>query len=388
MKRVLTILIGIGMLTLVVFAGTTQARSVEAGDTVTVTKNQTVDSTLYAAGSTVTIDGTVKGDVFCAASTVTITGTVEGDVICAGKQVSVSGKVYGDVRLAGQSVNFDGAVQNSATLFGQSVVTGKDSVVGYDLTVGGSNVALAGQVGRDVVGGASDMNVSGTIGRTAQVETETLTLQNGAKVGGDLVYTSKQKATVSGNASVAGTTTQKQPEATSVRQERESNGMATGAFGWFLTLFVVGLVLWLLMPKWFNGTAQTMTRRPWVALGLGLATLVLTPIASIVLFFTVFGIPLGIALLLLWLFALLGSFVFAAYGTGSWAMNKLGKSGRGFEVLGLVVGIVVLTIVGLIPFVGGLGVFLALLWGLGGITMSAFGSLKAQQARTPAKKKA
>jgi uncharacterized integral membrane protein len=43
-------------------------------ETVTVSKEQTIGSTLIAGGTTIVIDGTVNGDVFCAGKTVTITG--------------------------------------------------------------------------------------------------------------------------------------------------------------------------------------------------------------------------------------------------------------------------------------------------------------------------
>jgi len=82
------------------------------------------------------------------------------------------------------------------------------------------------------------------------------------------------------------------------------------------------------------------------------------------------GIPLGLVGILAYALLLWLGFVYGAYAVGTWLVGLADASGRW---LALLVGLFVVSVVGLVPILGGLVQFVVLLLGLGAL---AFGGRK------------
>ncbi|HSX28562.1 MAG TPA: hypothetical protein VLF60_03900 [Candidatus Saccharimonadales bacterium] len=375
-RRLLTIL---GMGIAITLFGATGAHALNAhgGSSVTVAKDQVIDSTLYAAGKTVTVSGTVKGDVFCAGQNVDITGTVDGDVICAGQQVRVSGKVHGNIRLAGQTVTITGTVDGSASVVGQTVSFEDTAHVGKDLTAGGQTVRLGGVVGRDVVSTANATTMSADVARNVDLFGSTATLTDTAKVGGDLAYTSDNEAQIVPGATIHGHTEHKIP----VHKESHRSSWSRqlpGSLYWVAVMVVMGLLALWVTPRWFKGTITSMQDKPLSSIGFGVLALIATPIVAVLIAVTIVGIPFGVALFVLWLFAVLSSLTFAAYAVGDSVVARLHWLEKGRDLAALVLGILLLAILLHIPFVGFWVGLLGTIWGLGGVSIAVAHAIGAQ----------
>src|SRR2546426_7783819 len=77
------------------------AADLRQGPSVTISRGQTINDDIYAAGGTISIDGNVNGSVIAAGGTITVSGTVSRDVMVAGGTINVTGKVGGSIRAAG-----------------------------------------------------------------------------------------------------------------------------------------------------------------------------------------------------------------------------------------------------------------------------------------------
>lgn len=340
--------------------------TVRSGAVVSVGKNETVDSTAYLAGTTVTIAGNVAGDLYCAGQTIDITGTVQGDVICAGQTVNISGNVLGNVRVAGQTVTLSGPVARSVTAFGQTVTLTAGAVVNNDVTIYGSSLQLGGKVGRDAVFGGQNVTVEGTIGRDATVTDDQLTLGSAARVGGSLNYTSKNDVQVASGAVITGKALRHDPPQREHRQENTFAQRVAGVSYWFGAFLVFGLILLALAPRAYKNASHLMVKQGGWAMLAGIVTLLVTPIAAVLLMATIIGVPAGVAVLLLWLVMMVTSFVYSSYAIGEWVAAQASWKLKWPNAMGLVIGLVILALLMLIPVVGGLFGFLALVWGLGG----------------------
>ncbi len=347
------------------------ASNMRSGTVATVAKDETVDASAYLAGSTVTMAGTVHGDLFCAGQNVDITGTVEGDVFCAGQTLHVSGTVLGSVHVAGQTVTLSGPVGHSLTAFGQSVTVESDAVVNLDATIFGSALQLDGKVTRDAVLGGQDVTLMAAIGRNVTATSEHLTLASGDKIGGNLEYTSRNQVQVDNGAAIAGSTTRHEP-AMHQRADR-SWAAGLGVLYWFGAALFFGLILLGLAPRTFVNIQRLQLWQSGWSLLAGLITLVMVPIIAVLLMVTVIGVPVGFALLLLWLVALFASYVYSAYTIGAWVAEQAKWKLLWARALALLLGTVILALLMLIPVAGGLFGLLALVWGMGGITL-AFGA--------------
>lgn len=387
MKRKLLLTLGavfaLGIVVSTAFAGVTHATDLRTGDKPTLATNETTDSTLYIAGSNILVAGTVRGDLFCAGANIDITGTVEGDVICAGQAVRITGKVLGDIRVAGQSIELTGDVQGSATAMGESVIFAPESNIVRDATVAGSRVHLEGTIGRDVLGGAESMQVSGKVGRSIDAEVLALTLDSTAQVGSDLNYRSESPAEIANGATIAGQT--RFTEIENNRQDGAALRFWAAVYG-FVAMLIIGLAALLFAPRALDTVGAAVRTRSVFSFASGAALLIVVPLVCFVLLTSVFGIPLAIVAFLIWAAGLIASYVFAAYAIGWWAVAKFNWPKRGRRLASLVYGLLVMAVIGIIPVVGPVAIFLLMLVGFGALAVACSARLKGVKA--PAKAKA
>jgi cytoskeletal protein CcmA (bactofilin family) len=370
MKRkryILGAVFGLGFLVSMAWVGVTHATDVRAGDKPILASNETTNNSLYTAGNSVVVAGTVKGDLFCAGSNLDITGTVEGDVICAGQSVRVAGRVLGDVRVAGQNVEVTAEVAGSVTAMGESVVLGPEAKIGRDVTLGAARAHLEGVMGRDVLGGAESIVLVGKVARNFDAEVTALTLDSSAAIGGDLNYRSASPAEIAQGATISGAT--HYTERTTDGANSKAAALFWGTLYGFIAMAVLGLAALLLAPRSMDALAVTVRSHIAASFAAGAAVLIVTPIAVVLLLMTLFGIPLAIVLLLLWVAGLIASFAVGAYAIGWLAVEKLGWPNRGRRLMSLLIGLLIMALVGLVPVVGGIIVFLIMLCGLGAMTL-------------------
>lgn len=346
MKRGLLLLLAfaLGAVPVILLSKTTYASNFRSGTNVVVQRNETVDHTLFAIGSNVEIDGTVNGDVFCAGQNITIDATVNGDVLCAGMNIQVSGKVSGSVRVAGQAVTVSASVGHNASLIGNVVHTDSDSAITSDLQAVGNDVTLNGSVGRDADIAGSTVAIDGTIGRDTQVSTNSLGLQSNAVIRGSLTYYSNDDLTRDSGAQVMGTVTKKQPQQRP--HVRQTNQVLNIALSFFM-LLALGFVLVALFPRHLNSLTDLGLRNPFMTLAIGLAACIGIPILAIVSFLTVIGAFVGVVLLFGWIVVMILSFVFTSYYAGRLVLIRI--SAHPFVVM--LIGVVVLSILLLIPII-------------------------------------
>lgn len=367
MKKLIPILLALLVLAVpvFVFAGVAGAAGFKSGNNIVVTKGETVDHTLFAAGNNVQIDGTVKGDIFCAGRNITINATVEGDVICAGMNVDISGTVYGDVRAAGQVVTLSGAVNGNASLAGSMVKTTDTSTIGRDLQAAGSTVTLYGKNGRDADVAGSSITVDSQVGRDLQVASDDLSLSSGAKVAGNLTYYSHNQLSKANGADVKGTTTRKEPPARKNTVQRNYVGDFVYSL---LALLVLAYALLALFPSKLKNLTDLALSRPGMTLLIGLAACIGAPSVIIISLLTIIGAPLALVILMAWIIVLIISGVLGSYYVGRLVLGR--KPQHPF--ITMLVGVLIVSVLGAIPIVNVITMILIALFGSGMVVRELF----------------
>jgi hypothetical protein len=322
----------------------TQFRS---GNAATVAKGEVVDNTVFMGGRNVDIAGTVNGDVICGAQNLNISGTVTGDVICGAQTINISGHVEGNIRIGGQTVNFNGTVDKNATIGAQTINTDSKSMVGGDADFAGSNLNLSGNIGRDLAVAGSNVNLSGEVGRDIKSAVQDMTIAGGAKVGGGIDYTSKNKVNISGGATVAGSVTQHIPK----EKTRSYPRMAffSGIFVLILgaVLLIAALILTALFPQFVHSVSSQAVKRPLRVFLTGFVASIVVPVVAVLLMISVIGIPLAILLILTWILIALTSGLFTAYYIGRSVWRRQHN-----PLLIVLAGGLLLLILFIIPFLG------------------------------------
>lgn len=318
----------------------------------------TVDGTTFAAGQVVHVNGTINGALFVAAQTVIINGTVTGNVYGAGQTLTLTSQNEGDVFLAGATIN----IQSTAQL-------------GRDLFIAGSTLTQEAEVPRHLYAGGDAVLLNAPIGGNAIIDAEQLTLQGLAAIEGDLKYSSPNEATIHSDATVNGETDwqrrtapqerMQQPVSTQVRIGRILLGMLWGILS--------ALLVWLLFKIWredfWMDAMEPIPSIPLKTMGIGLLTLIVVPILAILLLITIIGIPLSLILGALYAIALYLSKIVIAVFIGSWLTYRFGWSGLRNEIWIVLMGLIILELIGLIPYVDFIVGVIGLITGLGALVL-------------------
>ena len=354
------------------------AADIRNGD-VTIGTSETIEDDLYAFGGNIAINGTIHGDLIAAGNNISIDGTVTGDVIAAGQSVVIRGQVGGSVRAAGASMVIDGKVTDDLLAAGNELTILSNGRVGRDVIVGATNATISGQIGRDLQAGSTNVKIDGGVGGNVLASVDRLQLTDRATIGGNLKYTSKNEAQIANTSSVKGSIERQTPA-----NDRAPlvTGPAALVIEWLkglIGLLILGILVVFFFPGFARRAGEALVRSPWLTLAIGALVLIGLPILAVVFFAVgalIGGWWIGFVVLSLFVVVLALSIPVAAIGVGG-AVLRI--AGRPVPVwLALIIGLVVLLLVALIPILGGLVIFCALLFGMGATTIAVVGNRRAE----------
>ncbi len=348
------------------------AFEIKTDDSIYVGPNETIEGNLYAVGQAVNIDGKITGDLFCIGQSINIRGEVAGDVICAGQSVDISGQINGSVRTVGNTINVRGNIAHNLQMFGVNLILSQEGIVGWDTLIAGASTNIDGKIGRSLYGGVANGTINGEINGNVDLSLDsrkqgnpTLVISDKAIINGNLTYTDWRDATIGNNANIIGSIIRNQPK----EKNDNKNIMAVWAWSKLYSVFaalVIGLVVISLWRKPIIEITDKMLKKPNKAIGWGAVVMLITPILSIILIFTLIGLPLAIILFSFWLLAIYLSKIIAGIFIGRNILEKTWKKKKDSLIWAMIIGIIICWLIFSIPLIGWLLTLVAIWWGLGG----------------------
>ncbi|MEX0790537.1 MAG: hypothetical protein WD178_07160 [Actinomycetota bacterium] len=346
-----------------------------------------VDDDVYIAGDEIVVSGEVTGDVFAAGRNVRLTGSTGQSFFAGAQEITISGTAGHSARVAGQNVTVSGTVTQDLLGAGQSLTIESEGSVGRDIWAGGQDLIVDGDVGRDIRGAAASVTIGGTVGRNVEVESDNVTIVDGALITGDLIYTSANEADIDPGAEIAGEVIRREPKA---QPADDSNPVVDTILSFVRGVagsFVLGLVLLWLVPALLPTLARTMRTSVAPSLGIGLAGLFIVPVVALIAF--VISLFIGafssipVLMLAVYGFPLLLAKAAVGYLIGLMILKKTESDSFGESLKALAVGVTLLTLVELIPFVGGLVGFIVAVLALGAGILAFVNWRKSKDAPAP-----
>ena len=336
-------------------------------------QDSSIDGPGFFSGDIVQIDGDVNGTTFAAGDQIQINGDINGSLFVAGETVQINGTVYGNIYGVAQRIQMNGQNNGDVFLAGQTTTIDSGAQVGRDLFLAGLNVRLNGDVPRHFYGAGQYVDVNATIAGNAIIDAEEVTLSDSAVIQGDLEYRSPEEADLSPNATVAGQTDYTQRDTWDMRGTMQWN--LTGQQRWtarvlfalwsFLSALVVWLGIRLLKPHFWLKNTLPLSTQPLKSMGFGLLALIATPFVIILLMVTIIGIPMGIILALLYGIALYISKIIVGLFIGTLLLKNVEIENFGKEFLLVLLGLFILELLMLIPYLGWIIGFIIAIAGLG-----------------------
>lgn len=341
-------------------------RTVMAGD---------FDEDVYIAGEDVTVNARVAGDVIAAGGHVLIDNFVGGDIAAAGGQIEITAHVEDDVRVAGGRVRLDGHILGDAIAAGGHVRLTPDAMVGERAWLAGGTIEVDGGVTGELRAAGNEVIISGAVDGDVRVYAKTLRVLPGARIAGRLDYYGPTQATIAPDAVIGAFAHHALHESA----DRDGGGERGFALVFYFVLGITGIVLYLIFPRFALDAMRALGTRPGVSFGLGLAALFTIPPVAVLLMMTLAGLLLGVVLFGFYALLLLTGFLTGMLFVGDRLLRLLrhGEDVRySKRLLSLIAALLILWLIGFLPFVGGFAVFLLLVLGIGAVVLQMWRAYK------------
>lgn len=363
-----------GLVVLLVSLSPGAAAAQEVGESVTVRENQSGD--FYAAGQEVVLQGDVEGDAVLAGGTVRVTGAVSEDLIAAGGTVNVTGDVADDVRLAGGEVTLGSNVGGHAVISGGSVVVESDATIQDWAWLAGGSVEVEGVVNGELRVAAGEIEISGRVEGDVDLAGGEIEIEDGAVINGNLTWRSSAAPEIGAGVTISGDVIEGEP--IPGLESEPSSAWLQGLFT-LLTLIVSAGVFYTLFRVPLGRCVSGFHARRGRTLWIGLAVLLGTPIAIVLLFATGIGWLLGLMLLTTYVLAVAAGGLTGIILIARWGLERfraMPDPSLGAAWGAIAAAALLLVLLSLIPLLGGLVTFLVMLAGLGAVAIEIYRALR------------
>jgi len=336
---------------------------------------------LFIGGGSITVSEPVGGDLIAAGGSVDVDAAVAGDAITLGGKVRIGSDIGRSVYAAAGQLAINGKVGHNVRMVGGQAELGPKSDIAGNVSIGGGQARLHGTVRGHVQAAGGRVLIDGPVGGDVVATSGQVELGPNARIAGKLSYRSSEPLQRDAAAQVTGGVEVLKPslgggrDAASAPAERHEAPRVAGgriAWVWTLGLIVLAGVLLAALPGFYGHVARTLRERPGLSMLLGFALLVCTPVAALLMFITLVGIPLGLFTTAIYLALLPVAYVSAGIALGDWALTRWQPdraSGLRWRLLATAVALVLLAMLGRIPWLGALVAFAALLGGLGALML-------------------
>ncbi len=331
----------------------------------------------YAGGATVAVIAPVAGDLSAAGGSVTLAAPVAGDALLVGGSIAERAPVRGDLRIFGGRLTVSEPAGGDLVAIGFSV---------HDAAPSGGSTFVAG----------ADASVLGGADGPVTIYGDTVSI--GGNFAGNVTVVAGTRLSVASSTIIAGTLTYQAPEAAAIPESAvvkggvhftsasfmpstgASRALALVSIGIFLLARILGsLILAGLLAGLFPRLAEAIAERAWagstrsvlLTMLLGFAALVATPILLVLLALTFIGIGIAFLLGIAYALLLLLGFMYAGILVGSLIALRFEQRTHALWRDG-VLGMLILSLIGLVPFVGMGIVFLFMLFSAGSLLLLFF----------------
>ena len=326
------------------------------------------DDVYGAADGTLNSSRSVRHSLFLAGNDVTSNDVVDGINFIAGNLVNFAGSAeYAAV--AGNTIKISGSIERDLFAAGNSIELGEDAYLGRDVYAAASIVTVKTNLyGNVFLGGSRIVLENVTITGDLNVAADEIVIKGKSAVAGTFNHNDNAKITGLENLSAGQTTTYAGGDTEVSFATSFSDKLLSFLSGLLLTVVLIAL-----MPKFAKKLLDTFRwSTSWKHLALGLALLVVVPVAAIFVAITILGLQLGLLTLgLYFTFICVASSVTGGI-VGDQLATAVFKKPKMNLYAKYVLGFTVLFVLSLIPVVGGLVEAISLCFGFGYLSKRLF----------------
>jgi hypothetical protein len=337
-------------------------------------------SNVYMTGAEVRLDRATDGDLVAAAGRISIESSVAGDAVLAAGAMDITGAIGDDLRAAGGIVTLSSAVYGEAVIGAGKLTIGPQAEIHRRARLAANDLILGGKLLAGVSAYGRNVQVTAEILGSAELSGEHIEILPSARILGDLTYSSPREIKIHPGARISGKVVRASNVFTFPRPKLRIPGLPALKPLLLLGLLAAGMALLAVFPRFAETSVRTLHAFPLRSLGLGTAILFSVPPVIVLLIITIIGIPIALALAAVYAFTLLAGYLVTALFIGDRLAHAVRKTGLryGAKVLSLAGALLLLWLVGGIPYAAPLVMLITLVLGIGAMVLQAFTRYTAQ----------
>ena len=356
MKKLKNIILTI-FLIVICISGVAYADNTTSSDLQVTEKNsKSINSDLYLTGDSLEVNQNVEGNAFIIGKEVTVSSKIDGNLMIMANKVNLTENSYVDasIFIVANDIEFDTLSSHLYAVCNNLTISTNHGVY-KDLYVLGNNVNIFGEVGRDAYVYANCLSLSGS--------------NSVGKIKGNLTYSLPQNVDF--------------PQGSIVGEKnfvKKFNTYVAPSFIDILFQFInaifavslIYLILKFFMAKGLQKASSCLAHSFWKVFFIGLASLILIPIISILLIISNVASLIGLILIAIYVLMLVISPYILSSILGRRIANNAKQNKVLIEYLITIAVALVLSAVSIIPYIGFIvGLFISIL-GLGVIIYNLF----------------
>ncbi len=353
----------------ILFAPSAHAATIRGAEEYELSAETELSGDLYAGGRAVTLKGDVTGDLVAAGASVFSRGQVAGDALLAGGTVTVEGGVKGDLRVAAGEAFVTGSTSEDVIVAAGTVIIDRNAHIGGDLVVFADRLVVRGLVVGMVEAHARTVELDGEMrGPVSITAREQVSVLDRAVLTQTLTYKAPRRAFVTEGAELAN-----EPEYTEHNPGAAEKGdlAVVGFMFRFLILAAGASLLFALFPKLAERMLARAFEKSGVSLAWGFISVILAPLAALILCITIVGLLPGLVVFGVWATLLAVAKLLTALFAGSMFAMWLGK-GSNLTYGWIVLGAVALAALAYLPFIGPLANIALFILAYGALTTELY----------------
>lgn len=301
-------------------------------------------SNYIAFDQDVNVSKEVLGDIYSAGKRVTVKENVDGDVIAFGETIDISSdELNGNIRCGAQTLNINSKDVKNITSFAQYVNINENTTA-KGVYLSGESINFKGSCEGFYATGDTII-INGKINGDLNVTCDELIIADNGEITGDIEVQSPKEPIINSNVTMDDI---KYTKIENSASEKELNTLV--GFGTLISILaslIFGIVLYSIFKKFFMNSDELLVREPLPIVIGGMASFILVPIISLLLFFTVIALPLGIVSLIMYFILVYLSPVIMGIILGRIILKDKNP------YLQLAAGILIIRVLTLLPMIGG-----------------------------------
>lgn len=305
-----------------------------------------------------------QSDVYAIGNNLKFAGRVQADILAAGNNITIDTEnVGGSIRVAGATISINSNVERNINA-AAAILEIKDGTKAKGVYVISGDVSFNGEA-EDLFVNANTVTINGTVTGNVKVNCSKLIIGENAKVDGTFEVKAEEEPLILGDFDSNKIIFEK----INTDYENESLFAGVNIVGKIISLIssiIFCVLITLFCSRYSKRACEKLEHRAWLPFLIGFATLVVLPIAAILLCITVVGIPISVISLIIYGILIYLAPVFTGIIFGRFILKNMNV------YLSAIISTLIVKAITFIPYIGGIAVFICILLSLGVFIQNTF----------------